>query len=89
MVRHEERIEPPALERLSETLQVLEVEIRVWIGAGMAPPTRMDAYRAHEGAEAQLPVSHWNLILLIGESQPKPSVMTNACPEGRSLDKFI
>jgi hypothetical protein len=49
----------------------------------------MDPHRAHESAEAQLPISHWNLILLIGESQPKPSVMTNACPEGRSLDKLI
>ena len=60
MVRHEESVEAPALERLSETLQVLEVEIRVWIGAGIAPPTRMDPYRAHECAEAQLPISHWN-----------------------------
>jgi hypothetical protein len=49
---------PPAFEGLSETLQVLEVQIRI----GIAPPTRLDAHGAHERAEAQLPVGHWNLI---------------------------
>jgi hypothetical protein len=62
MVGHKERVEAPAFEGLSETLQVLEVEIRIGIGAGIAPLTRMDAHGAHEGAEAQLPVGHWNLI---------------------------
>jgi hypothetical protein len=49
---------PSALERLSEVLQVLEVEVRVRIGPGIAPPSGMDSHRAHEGAEAQLPFGH-------------------------------
>jgi hypothetical protein len=62
MVGHKERVEAPVFEGLSETLQVLKVEIRVGIGAGIASPTRLDAHGAHERAEAQLPVGHWNLI---------------------------
>ena len=58
MVGHEERVELSALERLSEALQVLKVEVRVGIGAGISPPTRMNPHRAHEGAEAQLPIGH-------------------------------
>ena len=60
MVGHEERVEFSAFERLSETLQVLEVEVRVRIGAGIAPPPGMNSHGTHECAEAQLPVSHWN-----------------------------
>ena len=63
MVGHEERVELSAFERLGETLQMLKVEVRVRIGAWIAPPARMDSDRTHEGAEAQLPVSHWNSTL--------------------------
>jgi hypothetical protein len=58
MVGHEERVEPSTLERLSEALQVLEVEVRVRISTGIAPPSGMDSHRAHEGAEVQLPFGH-------------------------------
>ena len=85
MVGHKERVEAPAFEGLSETLQVLEVEIRIGIGAGIAPLTRMDAYGAHQGAEAQLPVGHWNLIRLIGKRPPSRGT-ASACPEARALD---
>ena len=54
MVGHEEGVELAALQRLGEALQVREVEVRVRIGAGIAPGAGMDADRAHEGAEAQL-----------------------------------
>ena len=70
MVGHEERVEAPAFEGLSETLQVLEVEIRVGVGAGVSPPTRMDAHGAHERAKAQLPVGHWTSFVSIGERPP-------------------
>ena len=59
MVGHEERVELSALERPGETLEMLKVEVRVRVGARIAPPARMDSHRAHEGAEAQLPVGHW------------------------------
>jgi hypothetical protein len=52
MVGHEERVEPPAFERLSETLQVLEVEVRVGIGAGIAPPSSVDSHGPHKSAES-------------------------------------
>ena len=71
MVGHEERVELSALERLSEALQVLEVEVRIRVGAGIAPPACMDSHGAHESAEAQLAVGHWNLFISIGKSQPK------------------
>ena len=58
MVGHEERIELSTFERLSEPLQVLKVEVRIRVGAWISPPTRMNPHRAHEGAEAQLPVGH-------------------------------
>ena len=58
MVGHEERVEQSALQRLSETLEMLKVEIRVWIGAGIAPPAGMDSDGAHESPEAQLLFSH-------------------------------
>ena len=58
MVGHKERVEPSALERLSKAPQVLEVEVRIRISPGIAPPSAMDSHRAHEGAKAQLPVTH-------------------------------
>jgi len=58
VVGHEERVELSALERLCETLQVLKVEIRVRIGAGIAPPAGTNSDGARERAEAQLPVGH-------------------------------
>ena len=85
MVGHEKRVEAPAFEGLSETLQVLEVEIRIGIGAGIAPLTRMDAYGAHQGAEVELAVGHWTSFVSIGERPPSRGT-ANACPEARALD---
>jgi hypothetical protein len=62
MVGHEERVEQSSLERLSETLEVLEVEVRIRIGARIAPPPGVDSHRAHEGPKAQLPIGHWILV---------------------------
>ena len=57
MIGHEEGIEAPALQRLGEALQMLEVEVGVGESAGIAPTAGVDADRAHEGAEPQLPGS--------------------------------
>lgn len=54
MIGHEECVEPPLLELLREALEMREVEVRVGIGAGIAPGGRMDADRPHERAKAQL-----------------------------------
>ena len=54
MVGHEPRVEPAALQILREADQVLQVEIGVGIGAGIAPPGGVDADRAHKGTEMQL-----------------------------------
>jgi hypothetical protein len=54
MVGHEERVELSALQGLGEPLQMLKVEVGVGIGAGIAPPGRMNADRAHESAKMQL-----------------------------------
>ena len=53
-IADEKRIKPSALQRLDKAGKMLEVEIRVRIGARIAPPTRMDADRPHECAEMQL-----------------------------------
>ena len=55
MIGHEEGIEAPALQRLGEPLQMLEVEVRIGEAAGIAPPGGMYTHRAHEGAEPKLP----------------------------------
>ena len=55
MVGHEEGVEPPALQRLREALQVREVEIGVREGPRIAPGAGVDADGPHEGAEPQLP----------------------------------
>ena len=63
MVGHEEGVELAALEGLREALEVGEVEIGVGERARVAPPRRMDADRAHEGAEPQLPpIGHRNSV---------------------------
>ena len=54
MVGHEPGVEPPLFQLLREADQVLQVEVGVRVGAGIAPPAGMDADRAHKGAEAQL-----------------------------------
>ena len=54
MVGHEERVELRSLQGLGEPLQMLKVEVGVGIGAGIAPPSRMNADRAHESAKMQL-----------------------------------
>jgi hypothetical protein len=56
VVGHEESVEAPALERLSETLEDLEVEIRVGDSAGIAPGAGVYRCRPHECAEPQLPL---------------------------------
>ena len=53
MVGHEERVEAAALQRLGEADEVVDVEVGVRVGAGVAPTGGVDADRAHEGAEAQ------------------------------------
>ena len=91
MVGHEERVEPAALERLGETLEMLEVEIRVRIGARIAPPAGMDADRAHERAETQLPVGHWDLVSSRWKSPAQPAIVYQdyiliaSCPEPAGL----
>ena len=60
MVGHEEGVELRRLKRLREALQMGEIEIGVGIGAGIAPGAGVEADRAHEGAEPQLPIlCHW------------------------------
>src|SRR5580704_766818 len=54
MVRHEEGVELAALERLRETRQMLEVEVRIGIRARITPRRRVDADGAHESAQTQL-----------------------------------
>ncbi len=54
MVGHKPRIEPAALQGLSEAHQMLQIEIGVGVGAGIAPPGGVDADRTHEGTEMQL-----------------------------------
>ena len=54
MVGHEERVEPAALQRLDEALDMREIEVGIRVGAGIAPGCRMDAGRPHEGAEMEL-----------------------------------
>ena len=54
MIGHEPRVEPGALQGLRKTYQMLEVEIGVGIGAGIAPPCGVDADRAHKRAQTQL-----------------------------------
>ena len=58
VVGHEEGVELAGLELLDEALQMAEVEIGVRPGAGIAPGAGVDADRAHEGAELQLPLCH-------------------------------
>ena len=40
--------------RFRETLDVLEVEVRIRIGAGVAPCAGVDTDRSHEGVEVYL-----------------------------------
>ncbi len=54
MIRHEKGVELAALQGLGETLDVLEIEIGVGIGAGIAPPRGVNADRPHERAEPKL-----------------------------------
>ena len=55
MVGHEEGVEPPALQRPGETLQMREIEVGVREGARVAPRAGMNADRPHERAKPQLP----------------------------------
>jgi hypothetical protein len=57
VVSHEERVEPAALERLRKALDMREVEVRVRIGAGIAPGGGVDGRRAHERTETELPLA--------------------------------
>jgi hypothetical protein len=54
VIGHEERVEPAALQRLREALQVSKVEICIGEGARIAPRPGVDAGRPHEGAEFEL-----------------------------------
>src|SRR5215469_18923572 len=53
MVGHEERIEPAALQRLDEALDMRKIEVGVRIGTGIAPGRGVDRGRAHEGTEVK------------------------------------
>ena len=53
MVGHEPGVEPAMLQLLRKPDQVLQIEIGVGVGAGIAPPGGMDADRAHEGPQMQ------------------------------------
>ena len=48
MIRHEECVEFRRFKFLGESLQMLEIEIRVGIGTGISPSASMQAYRAHK-----------------------------------------
>ena len=51
MIRHEPGVEAALFQLLREADQVPQVEIGVGISPGIAPPSRVDARRAHESAE--------------------------------------
>ena len=51
VIGHEECVEPGRLEPLREAFQMREVEVRVRIGARIAPAAGVDADRPHEGEE--------------------------------------
>ena len=55
MVGHEPRVEAALFELLRKTDQVLEIEVGVGPGAGIAPPRRMDAHGPHERTQPHLP----------------------------------
>ena len=55
MVGHEKRIELGAFERLGEALEMVEIEVGVRKRARIAPSPGVDARRAHERAQMQLP----------------------------------
>src|SRR6476661_7128404 len=43
-----------------------EIEIRIWVGAGIAPCPGVNAHRAHESTEVHLPASaHRDTLLAI------------------------
>ncbi|GJE72971.1 hypothetical protein CHKEEEPN_4532 [Methylorubrum podarium] len=54
MVGHEEGVELGRLQGSGEAHEVVEVEVRVRKAAGIAPPRRVDADGAHEGAEMEV-----------------------------------
>src|SRR5665213_2071684 len=59
MVGHEEGVEFAGFEFLDQLLDVSEVEIGVWPGAGIAPSAGVDGDRPHECTEPQLTFCHW------------------------------
>ena len=63
MVGHEEGVEPPALQRPGEALQMREIEVGVREGARIAPGAGMNADRPHERAKPQLPCSARHQLL--------------------------
>jgi hypothetical protein len=54
VVGHEPGVEASLLELLHKADQVLQVEVRIRVGAGIAPPAGMDPDRAHKGPQPQL-----------------------------------
>jgi hypothetical protein len=55
VVGHEERVETAALQRPGKAFHMVEIEVGIREGAGIAPSAGMDARRPHESAESQLP----------------------------------
>ncbi len=54
VVGHEEGVELAGLKLPGEALQVPEIEVRIGIGAGIAPGAGVDARRTHERTQPQL-----------------------------------
>jgi hypothetical protein len=54
VIGHEKGVELGPLEGLRKALEVREVEVRVRIGAGVAPGAGMETDRPHEGAQLEL-----------------------------------
>jgi hypothetical protein len=69
MVGHKKRIKPPALQRLNELRQVLQVEISIRPGPRVTPPACVNADGTHESAEMQM---FWQIFGLLSERLTSP-----------------
>jgi hypothetical protein len=103
VVRHEEGIELGAFEFLDEGFEMLEVEVRIWVCAWVAPCARVEGHWAHEGCEMELFLGchfldrtgelgafvfyHMALIEMMKSVLPSKTWLTNAV--GEVLDHDI
>jgi hypothetical protein len=65
MISHEEGVEAATLQRLGEAFEMLEIEISVRQRTGIASGGGVNAYRAHECAQAQLTRGAHNCPVLL------------------------